>query len=90
MNQVNFDDFADKLKSSISFPSVYMFKFIVKSDNRTIALVENIFGEEADLSKKTSSGGKYFGITARQVVTSVEDIISVYKKANQIEGVIWL
>ena len=90
MGKVNFDDFANKLRNAISFPSVYMFKFIVKSDNRTIALVENIFGEEAELSTKSSSGGKYISITARQVVMSTEEIIAVYKKANEIEGVIWL
>ncbi|MFN5181943.1 MAG: DUF493 domain-containing protein [Bacteroidota bacterium] len=90
MPEFDFNDFADKISNTIDYPSVYMFKFIVKSDNRTIALVENIFDADAQLSQKSSSGGKYTGITVRQVVTSKDDIISVYKKANEIEGVIWL
>ena len=90
MPHFDFSDFAEKLTKSLSFPTVYMFKFIIKYEHRAIARLENIFGEEAELSKKFSSEGKYVSITAKQVVTKTEDIIDIYKKANEIEGVIWL
>lgn len=90
MAQFDFDSLAEKLRSTLSFPSVYMFKFIVMADNRKIALLESIFEEGTDLKRKSSSAGRYVSITAKQVVMDVEEIISVYRKANEIEGVICL
>lgn len=90
MADFDFSEFAKKLEESLTFPTVYMFKFIIKSENRKIALIENIFGEEAEINTKESSGGKYISITARQVVMSVEEIIAIYKKADGIGGVMSL
>lgn len=86
-----FDELRKKLEESISsFPYVYMFKFIIKSDNRTMALVEVIFEEDADIIQKQSTKGNYISITVKQVVMSVDEIISIYEKAAAIEGVISL
>jgi len=79
-----------KLLETTSFPSVYMFKLIVPSENRTIALVENIFEAETDILTKESDKGKYTSITAKQVVMSAEEIIEIYKKASAIKGVMML
>ncbi|PBQ32057.1 hypothetical protein CNR22_09840 [Sphingobacteriaceae bacterium] len=79
-----------KLVETTTFPSVYMFKLIVPSDNRTIALVENIFEAETDIHTKESDKGKYTSITAKQVVMTAEEIIEVYKKAGAIKGVMML
>jgi len=80
----------DKLIETTSFPSVYMFKFIVPSENRIIALAENLFEENADIHTKESGKGKYTSITAKQVVMNAEEIIEVYKKAGEIKGLIFL
>ena len=86
-----FDELRKKLEESIdSFPYIYMFKFIIKSDNRTMALVEVIFDEDADIIQKQSTKGNYISITVKQVVLSVDEIIAVYEKAAEIEGVISL
>jgi uncharacterized protein len=90
MADFDFTDFAKKLESSHTFPTVYMFKFIIKSEHRKIALLENIFGEEAELHRTESSGGKYICITAKQVVMSVDEIIGIYKQAEKIGGVMSL
>lgn len=79
-----------KLLETTSFPSVYMFKLIVPSENRTIALVENLFEAETDILTKESDKGKYTSITAKQVVMSAEEIIEIYKKAAAIKGVMML
>lgn len=79
-----------KLEETTNFPSVYMFKLIVPSENRRIALVENIFGEEADILTKESDKGKYTSITAKQVVINADEIIDIYRKAALIKGVIFL
>ena len=90
MTEEELKNFKNKLQETTTFPSVYMYKFIVPSDNRTIALVENLFDAETDIHTKESNSGKYISITAKQVVISVDEIIEIYKKASQIKGVIFL
>ncbi|MES2679341.1 MAG: DUF493 family protein [Bacteroidota bacterium] len=90
MTEEDLERLKSKLEETTTFPSVYMFKLIVPSENRSIALVENIFGEEADILTKESGQGKYTSITAKQVVISVDEIIDVYRKAAAIKGVIFL
>ncbi len=90
MTEEEWNRFKDKLIETMTFPSVYMFKLIVPSENRSIALVENLFEEDADIHTKESGGGKYTSVTAKQVVVHVDDIINIYKKASSIKGVIFL
>ena len=42
------EKFKRTLQESLTFPCVYMYKFIVKSENRNIALVENLFEAGAE------------------------------------------
>jgi len=83
-----FDELRKKLEETItSFPYIYMFKFIIKSDNRTMAMVEVIFDDDADIIQKQSTKGNYISITVKQVVMSIDEIIAIYEKAAAIEGV---
>lgn len=83
-----FDELRKKLEETVkTFPYVYMFKFIVKAENRTIAMVEAIFDNDAEIIQKESAKGNYLSITVKQVVMSVEEIITIYEKAAKIEGV---
>ena len=90
MTEDEINSFRQKLSETMSFPGVYMFKFIIRSEHRKLALVDNLFGPEAEISTKESDRGKYTSITARQVVISVDEIIDVYKKAADIEGIMFL
>ena len=86
-----YDDLKIKLEESIkSFPYIYMFKFIIKADNRTMAMVEAIFDNDADIHQKESAKGNYMSITVKQVVMNVDEIIAIYEKASAIEGVMTL
>lgn len=87
MADEQFQELYEKLKASGSWPNVYMFKFIVPSDNNRIARVQGLFDESADIQTKESSGGKYTSITSRQVMLSPEMVIDIYRQASQIEGV---
>ena len=89
-DKYDYTEFKKKLEVEHSFPSVYMFKFIVPADNQKIALVESLFTEEAELNQKQSSKGSYYSLTARQVVMSADEIIEIYKKATAIEGLMAL
>ena len=90
MTEEELEKFKQKLVDSMSFPGVYMFKFIVKSENRSIALVENLFEADADILTKESGKGKYTSVTAKVVVINVEEIIEIYKKAALIKGIMFL
>jgi putative lipoic acid-binding regulatory protein len=86
-----FDELRKKLEDSgMSFPYIYMFKFIIKADNKTMALVEVIFDDAADIIQKQSAKGNYISITVKQVVMSIDEIITIYEKAAEIEGVMSL
>lgn len=83
-----FDELRKKLEETVTtFPYVYMFKFIIKAENRTIAMVEAIFDNDAEIIQKESTKGNYLSITVKQVVMSVDEIITIYEKAAKIEGV---
>jgi len=90
MTDEELENFKQKLQESLSFPSVYMYKFIVETNNRKIALVENLFGPEADIHTKESENGRYISITAKQVVMNVEEVMDIYKRALEIKGIIFL
>jgi putative lipoic acid-binding regulatory protein len=90
MTEEELKSFRKKLTETMTFPSVYMFKFIVPSENRNIALVENLFDAESDLLTKESGKGRYTSVTAKQVVMSVEEILEIYKRAAGIEGIMFL
>lgn len=90
MTEEELQNFRNKLLESTTFPSVYMFKFIVESDNRNIALVENLFSAEADIHTKESGNGKYTSVTAKLVVMNVDEIMDVYRKALSIKGIMFL
>jgi uncharacterized protein len=90
MTDEELEKFKQKLIETTSFPSVYMFKFIIRSNNRNIAMVENLFGSESNILTKESEKGKYTSVTAKQVVINVEEIIDIYKRASSIEGIIFL
>ena len=86
-------DFYASLKERLvqqSWPSVYMFKFIVPNDNRLLALVEALFGPEAQVTIRTSSNNKYISVTGRELMLSADEVISRYEKAQDIEGLIAL
>lgn len=88
-NEQNWDDLKNKIEASQNFPSIYMFKFILSSDNKKIALIESIFDntEQPDISIRQSSRGRYVSITVKQMVQSVEYIIDIYKRVSKIPGV---
>jgi putative lipoic acid-binding regulatory protein len=90
MTEEELQKFKEKIIETTTFPSVYMFKFIVPSENRSIALVENLFDTGTDIHTKESGNGKYTSITGMQVVVNVDEIMEVYKKASEIKGILFL
>lgn len=79
--------FKEKLEAQTSFPTLYMFKFIVLSgrEDQVAALLPN-----NNMTLKESSKGKYVSATINAMMPSSEAILEVYERAAKIEGVISL
>ena len=90
MNNDFYDSLKQKLDAQSSWPSVYMFKFIIPADNKKMARTEALFGEGAEISSHSSKTGKFISITAKVVMVSSDEIIDIYKRAADIEGIIAL
>jgi len=85
----------ERIKSALNenhdWPSVYMFKFIVPSDNEKIAQVEAMFNSKtAELKMNQSKKGNFTSITAKEVMTSADAVMEYYSAAAKIEGLISL
>ncbi len=89
MTNSKFDELRKKLDNE-SWPAIYMYKFIVPSDNHKIALIESFFEDDAEIKMQASTNGKYTSITIRQVMLDAPAIIEIYVKAAAIEGIISL
>ncbi|WNH09938.1 DUF493 domain-containing protein [Thalassobellus suaedae] len=69
-----------------------MYKFIVKSDNEKIALVEALFNNIGAVIHTTESkNGKYTSISINVLMRNPDAVIDKYKEvAEKVEGVISL
>ena len=79
-----------KLSKLTSWPTVYMFKFIVPADVERIKQVEALFDETVDVQRKYSSSGKYVSLTGKEVMLDPDEVIKRYEEAARIEGIISL
>lgn len=90
MSDEKFKDLKKTLNETQTYPTVYMFKFIMDAEHRKIALIENLFSENAEIYTKDSDKGKYISITVKEVMMSTDEIIGIYTKASEIKGVMLL
>lgn len=90
------EEFYNKLKQRLQetsdWPSEYIFKFIVPSEQTKIDKISEIFNNTGAIIKtKTSSKGKYTSVSIRLNMDSPEQVVQKYKIVGyQIEGVISL
>ncbi len=80
-----------KLEETTTFPTKYMFKFIIPTNLDKLNKVENMFNHlGAVITTKKSKSAKYTSITILVKMKSVEEIINKYLEVDTIEGVISL
>lgn len=87
---MDYSGLKEKLNKYHSWPSVYMFKFIVPDDPRKLDQVQKLFTREAEVSYKTSKNGSFISVTGKELMLSADEIIRVYKKAEAIKDLISL
>jgi len=84
-----------KLKLSLdettTFPSNYLYKFIIPKDDEKMKTIENIFNYGgAVITTRPSKTGKYTSISILIEMRSSDEIISKYVEVGKIEGIISL
>jgi hypothetical protein len=80
-------NFKQKLDEVYAWPSLYTFKFIVKAGQE--ADVEKLFPLHVNTARQ-SKNGKYTSLTFQMMMPSSDAVVSVYKLAATVEGLIAL
>ncbi|WP_298479866.1 DUF493 family protein [uncultured Maribacter sp.] len=88
-------EFYDKLISQLydtsSWPSTYLYKFIVLTDQEKIKTIHTIFDNTgAVIDSKKSKNGKYTSLSITVNMQNPEAVVAKYKEVTQVEGVISL
>lgn len=81
------NSFKNKLDQHHSWPTLYIFKFIVPKDK--VEELKSLF-QEHSTSEKSSTKGNYVSITMQVMAPSSESVIEIYQVAATIEGLIAL
>ncbi len=87
-----YEKLREQLYETSSWPSEYLYKFIVKSSGLKITQVESIFDNMgAVISTKESSNGKYTSVSINVLMKDPDAVIEKYLEVTeQVEGVISL
>lgn len=87
MDQNWIDSFREKLDQHYTWPTLYVFKFIVPAGKEDE--VKQLFPLHVT-SEKLSAQGNYKSITAEMLMTSVDAVLDIYIQASRIEGIVAL
>lgn len=95
MNRDDTDAFYARLKEQLlennSWPSNYLYKFIVPTDKERINQINAIFDNTgAVIESKKSKKGTYTSISITVYLESPDAVIAKYKEVSFVEGVISL
>ncbi len=95
MSEEKSEDFYNRLKSQLeettSWPSDYLYKFIVLTDKDKIARIHQVFDNTgAVIDLKKSKNGKYTSVSITVNLENPDEVIKKYKEVGGIEGVISL
>lgn len=83
--------FKERLEQTHSFPSDYIFKYIVPAEQSIIAKVHSIFSSaNPAISTRDSKNGKYTSITIKVAVNDADDIVIYYRQTAVIDGIVML
>ncbi len=89
------DEFYRKLKIQLeetsSWPTNYLYKFIVPTDGERIVQIHNIFDNTgAVIESKQSKKGKYTSLSITVHLKNPDAVIEKYKEVGKVKGVISL
>jgi putative lipoic acid-binding regulatory protein len=81
----------EQLAESTTWPSDYLYKFIIESDSEKIDQIHKIFDNTgAVIESKQSKKGKYTSVSITVNLKNPDEVIEKYKDVGKVEGVISL
>lgn len=81
----------EELQTTSEWPSIYLYKFIVPTDNTKILEIENAFNNlGAVINTNQSKTGKFTSISVNVRMTNPEHVIEKYIEVSSVEGIISL
>ncbi|MCX6220081.1 MAG: hypothetical protein NTZ69_03750 [Bacteroidia bacterium] len=88
------DEALEKAKTILwaqqKWPGIYFFKFIVPNDKVKLELVKKLFLHEDQITYRTSKDIRFIALSCKQEMKNPDEVLEIYKKAGEIEGVISL
>jgi len=87
LDEVWAQKFRERLDKIYVWPSLYTFKFIVKAGKENE--VRQLFPMHTNTAR-ASKNGNYTSLTFQMMMPSSDAIVSVYRKASTIDGLIAL
>jgi putative lipoic acid-binding regulatory protein len=90
MEEEHIERLRERLNEIHIWPSIFMFKFILPSDEARLTQLKLIFGESAEIRERLSSKGNYTSVTVREMMLSADDIFDRYRRAKDIKDIISL
>jgi len=86
-----YDRLREQLENDTTWPSDYLFKFIVPASLEKIAEIEAVFDSMgAKIQTRDSSKGTYTSISVKVHLESPDAVIEKYLQVSKVEGVISL
>ena len=81
----------DQLADSSTWPSNYLYKFIVPTDTEKIKQIQDIFDNTgAVIESKQSKNAKYTSLSITVNLKNPDEVIRKYKEVGEVKGVISL
>ena len=92
MEKKNSQEFYDRLKEQLwensKWPSNYLYKFIVPTDEDKIKAIHKIFDNDgAVIESKQSKKGTYTSVSITVNLENPDEVIKKYKEVSVIEGI---
>ena len=86
-----YDRLRQQLQDDTSWPTPYMFKFIVPASLEKIAEIEAAFNDmNAVINTRDSSKGTYTSVSIKVTMESPDAVVEKYLEVSKVEGVISL
>ncbi|MGB7395973.1 MAG: DUF493 family protein [Pricia sp.] len=80
-----------QLEETTTWPSDYLYKFIIESDPEKIKQIHKIFDNTgAVIESKQSKKGKYTSVSVTVHLKNPDEVIEKYQEVGKVEGVISL
>lgn len=90
LNDQDYMKLMEFLIRNYTWPTDYMFKFIIPFEVEKLNELKSLFSAEAAITHNESKSSKYISFTAVQHMDNPDDVVEIYSKASKIEKLISL